>query len=418
MELKGSVIINKGKELAKNTFIISLGKISTQLVSFLLLPLYTAVLTTEEYGVVDLVVTYVQLLLPIITCQLEQAIFRFVLDKRSDEAGKKKVLSQIFTVAIIIIIAFTAVYLIICPFIPTAYKYLLLFNLLANVFTAFMLQTARGLGQNGAYAIGSFIAASGQVLLNILLVIVFKMGATGMLLSMFISYLVSGVYLLIKTKAYRYIRISRIKYKDVKPYLKYSFPLIPNVISWWILNASDRTIILKFLGVAANGIYSAANKFSGIYATIFNIFNLSWTETVALHFKEDNASKDFNQLQSYVIRFFSCMFLGITAVMPLVFKILVNERYAQAYFQIPPLLMGAFFSAMTGVIGAYYVAAKMTTVIAKMTFLSAVLNVVINLALVNQFGLFAASFSTLLSYLIVFVMRYFDVKKRFGIKIE
>ncbi|MEG0457419.1 MAG: polysaccharide biosynthesis C-terminal domain-containing protein, partial [Oscillospiraceae bacterium] len=192
----------------------------------------------------------------------------------------------------------------------------------------------------------------------------------------------------------------------------------PNVISWWILNASDRTIILKFLGVAANGIYSAANKFSGIYATIFNIFNLSWTETVALHFKEDNASKDFNQLQSYVIRFFSCMFLGITAVMPLVFKILVNERYAQAYFQIPPLLMGAFFSAMTGVIGAYYVAEKMTTVIAKMTFLSAVLNVVINLALVNQFGLFAASFSTLLSYLIVFVMRYFDVKKRFGIKIE
>ena len=79
--------MNKGKELAKNTAIITIGKMSTQLISFLLLPLYTAVLSTEEYGIVDLVITYMQLLLPICTLQLEQAIFRFVLEKRDNEAG-------------------------------------------------------------------------------------------------------------------------------------------------------------------------------------------------------------------------------------------------------------------------------------------------------------------------------------------
>ena len=180
------------------------------------------------------------------------------------------------------------------------------------------------------------------------------------------------------TKSYKYIRLVKLNRQSITPYLKYSLPLIPNTISWWILNASDRTIILKFIGISANGIYSAANKFSGIYTTIFNIFNLSWTESVALHLNEKDSSEDFSKLQDSLIKFFGCMFLGLTAVMPLVFKILVNERYNAAYYQIPPLLMGAFFSAMAGFVSAYYVAAKMTSVIAKMTMLAAALNIIIN----------------------------------------
>ena len=72
---------NKGKELVKNTAIISFGKMCTQLVSFLLMPFYTAVLSTQEYGIVDLIVTYGQLFLPVFTLQLEQALFRFLIDR-------------------------------------------------------------------------------------------------------------------------------------------------------------------------------------------------------------------------------------------------------------------------------------------------------------------------------------------------
>lgn len=410
--------MGKVKELAKNTIIISVGKISTQLVSFLLLPLYTTVLTTEEYGIVDVIVTYIQLLLPIVTCQLEQSIFRFVLEQRNNEENKKIVLSQIYTLSIIILVIFSLLYICVSPFINSEFKWYLLMNLLANVYTVLMLQTARGMGLNGVYAGGSFISASGQVVLNIVFVLILKMGVRGMLLSTFIAYILGGTYLLVRTKVYKYIRFIRIDIESVKQYLMYSLPLIPDVISWWILHAFDRTLILKILGVGANGIYSAANKFSGIYTTVYNIFNLSWTETVALHLYKEGSLKDLNNLQSKVIRFFSCIFLGITAVLPLVFKLLVNDKYIAAYYQIPPLLMGAFFSAMTGVIGAYYVAAKMTSAIAKMTFMGAILNIFINIIFIEKFGLYAASFSTLFSYLIIFVIRYNDVKKIFDIKIE
>ena len=75
----------QGKELAKNTVIISIGKICTQAVGFLLLPLYTGILSTGDYGAVDLIITYTSLLIPIFTMQLEQAVFRFVIDVRGND---------------------------------------------------------------------------------------------------------------------------------------------------------------------------------------------------------------------------------------------------------------------------------------------------------------------------------------------
>ena len=410
--------MSSGKDLAKNTIIIAMGKIATQMVSFFLLPLYTAVLTTEEYGVVDLVITWVQLLIPIVSCQLDQSIFRFLLDNRNDEEKKKEILSDIMTLSFLLMFAFSIVYLFLTPFIKSKFKYIFLINLLSNVYVTLTLQIARGLGANIVYAAGSFISAGGQVLLNIFLVLVLKLGVYGMLISMFLACTISGIYLTIATKSYKYIQVVNLDKHRLKKYLKYSMPLVPNSMSWWMLNASDRIIILKFLNISVNGIYSAANKFSGIYTTIYNIFNLSWTEQIALHMHDKNADVEIAKLQSTVIRFFSCAFLCLTAVIPFVFKFLVNEKFNAAYYQIPILLAGAFFSAMAGVLGAYYVAEKMTGIIAKMTTLAAVLNVIINLLFIKFIGLYAASISTFTAYLVVFIVRYIDVRKYFKIRIE
>ena len=85
--------MGKEKELVKNTAIITFGRICTQLVSFFLLPLYTAVLPTAEYGTVDLVLTYSSLLLPFVTLALEQALFRFLIDVREDKEKCSKYIS-------------------------------------------------------------------------------------------------------------------------------------------------------------------------------------------------------------------------------------------------------------------------------------------------------------------------------------
>ena len=91
--------MNREKQLVKNTVIITIGKICTQMISFFLLPLYTSILTTEEYGVVDLLNTLVSLFIPIVTFQIEQAVFRYLIDARNDEEKTSKVISTtVFTV--------------------------------------------------------------------------------------------------------------------------------------------------------------------------------------------------------------------------------------------------------------------------------------------------------------------------------
>lgn len=81
--------MSRSKELVKNTAILTIGKMCTQFVSFLLLPLYTALLSTEEYGIVDLFTTYIALILPLVCWQLDQGIFRFMIDCREDETKTK-----------------------------------------------------------------------------------------------------------------------------------------------------------------------------------------------------------------------------------------------------------------------------------------------------------------------------------------
>lgn len=410
--------MTKGKELAQNTAILSIGKISTQLVNFLLMPLYTKLLTAEDYGVVDLLVTYVQLLLPVITIQMEQGIFRFLIECRSDEKSKKKVISEIMSVTFLTTIIFSLIYIIISPYIKLNFKFYLLINLWVNVFWAMLLQSARGLGENIVYAKGSFILAVGQVILNIIFVAILKMGVKGMILAMIYAYILSGVFVLYKIKIWKYFKLCIPQKVDIATYLKYSAPLVPNAISWWILGASDRSVILKFLGVGFNGIYSIASKFSGIYTMIFNIFNLSWTEFVSLHRGDSDSKEIFNEFQSTIVRLCITIALGLVAVMPFIFKILVNESFIEAYYQIPILITGGFFSSMVGLVSAYYIADKKTGIIARTSMMCATINIILNMVMISKIGLYAASISTVISYFSLYCLRYIDVKKRFGIRLE
>ena len=409
---------SKGKELAKNTAIISFGKMCTQLVSFLLMPMYTSILSTEEYGVVDLVVTYGQLLLPLVTMQMEQTLFRFLIDKRSDEEGKRKVVSEVVSLTFFIICIFSVIYVGLSGLISSDYKFHLLLNLWACVMSAMALQSARGLGQNMVYALGSFIAASGQIILTIIFVAVLRMGASGMIFAIVVSQCICAIFVSAKIKLGRYFRVKLVSKKDIKEYLGYSAPLVPNAISWWILNASDRSIILRYLGVGFNGIYSAANKFSGIYTTIYNIFNLSWTESVSLHLKENNSFEEFSKLQSTIMRLCISASLGLISVMPFLFKIFVNEKFDKAYYQIPLLTIGAYFSSMVGLVSAYYIADKKTAIIARTSTMCAAINIIVNLALIKHIGIYAASVSTVVAYLTLYILRYRDAKKHYGIKME
>ena len=408
--------MSKGKDLAKNTAIVSIGKICTQLITFFLLPVYTAVLSNEEYGVVDLLNTLTSLLLPIATLQIEQGIFRYLIDCREDKEKQTTLITTIIRFTIIQTVICILIFLCISPFIHNQYKYYLMANLLMGIFSTILLQICRGLGDNTKYAIGSFITGAITVVLNVLFIVAFHWGAYGMLAATAISNLLCAMYIFITKKLNKYIEPKKYDKKVLKEIIKYSVPLIPNMISWWIVSASDRTIISAVIGVAQNGIYSAANKFSGIFSTLYSVFNLTWTESASININSEDRDEFFSKIFDFIVRFFGSLCLGTIAVMPFVFGILVNEKFAESYYQIPILILGSVFNILVSFLGSVYVAKKLTKEIAKTSIIAAIINIVVNIALINQIGLYAASISTVIAYFAMFIYRWIDVKKYVSIK--
>ena len=183
------------------------------------------------------------------------------------------------------------------------------------------------------------------------------------------------------------------------------------MISWWIVSASDRTIISAVIGIAQNGIYSAANKFSGVFTTLYSVFNLTWTESAAININSEDRDEFFSKILDFVIRFFGSLCLGTIAIMPFVFNILINEKFAKAYYQIPILILGSVFNILVSFLGSIYVAKKLTKEIAKTSVIAAIINIFVNIVLIKSIGLYAASISTVIAYALMFIYRWIDVKK-------
>ena len=411
--------MSREKNLAKNTIIITIGKISTQMITFFLLPLYTGILSTEEYGTVDLLNTLVSLLLPIVTFQVEQAVFRELIEVR----GKKDKESRIISSAVITVIFQCIVYLIIfaliSPFINNHYKFFLATNVVANIFLSLLLQIARGFGDNKKYAFASFISALSTIVFNVLFLVVIKLGANGMLLGTMLGQIVATIYLFISLKLYKYLKVKDYKKEVIKSLWKYSLPLIPNAISWWVFNASDRVIASAFLGVDQNGILAASLKFSAVFITFYNIFNMSWTESISIAIKDDDVSDYFNRMFNIVLRLFTAMAVGMIACMPFAFPIMINEKFSAGYGLVPISIVGSLFNVVVGLISVIYVAEKNTKAIASTSIVSAVINIIVHLVLIKFIGLYAAVISTFVAYFVMSIYRLADASKRyFKIKVD
>ncbi|WP_195837847.1 lipopolysaccharide biosynthesis protein [Anaerococcus porci] len=410
--------MNKNKELAINTLILTIGKICTQFISFLLLPLYTTFLSPNEFGIFDLLNTYVALLVPLFNWQFDNGMFRFMINYRNNKDIIKSFFSTVFIVNMGQVVLYLIFYILVQDFLTLDFKLYLALDVSINIILNTLLQFPRGMGDNSTYAFGSFVSATSIVILNVLFIVYFKLGILGMFLSTIIGKILTCIYLIIRMRLMEYFSFRKFKKNVFKEVLKYSLPLVPNQLCWWVIDASDRTIISIFIGIAANGIYSVANKFSGLFVTFYNIFHLSWTESVSLHIKDEDSQEYITGVINSSLSFFASVCFGIIVILPFVFNIFVNENYKASYNQIPILLVAVLFQVIVGLYSVIYTAYKKSVEIMKTSIYSAIINIVTNLIMIKFIGLYAASFSTLIAYMTMAIYRYFHVRKYINIRIE
>lgn len=407
---------SRTEALVKNTLILTIGKISTQAISFFLLPLYTAYLTKYDYGVVDIVATIVTLLVPILNMQLEQGIFRFMVTCRYNEERLKQIVSTSFTFIIAQILLLTLIFIAINFFWQSEYGWFLYANLVVNMLTFLLMQTMRGFGDNVGYALSAVISSVANIGVNLMLILVFNLGAKAMLTASVVGGVTVIIFILFRLKFWQYFEVKQFDTHALMELLSYSVPLIPNELSWWAIRTSDRFVVSAFLGYAANGIVAVANKIPSVFVMFYNIFGIAWTESVVLHLKEPGGEEFFSNVTNRSFRLFSCGALIIIAVVPYIFGLLINEQFAEAYYLIPLYIIGCVFNVVIGLISTVYIVHKRTKVIAKTSILAAMICISMSLLLVKYVGIYASPIANIVGFGVMMVYRCIDLKKYVQLK--
>ena len=403
--------MNREKALAKNTFIIAIGTFLPKFSSIITLPIITGGLTKAEMGTYDLISTLVSLFLPVATLQIQSAAFRFLIDVREDEKETKRIITNIISFILpTSLIALTILYLCLGN-VSLVIRWLICLYFFSDILMLSTQQIVRGLSNNKLYSASSVTISFSNMLLIVLTISVGKQGLVGVLASITIATTIGLILLLVKRHILSRIDLSLLSRKTLLEMLSYSWPMIPNSLSNWVLSFSDRAVLTAFMGLEANAIYSVANKIPALFTTVQGTFVFAWQENASLASKDSDADTYYAEMFDSIFGILVGIMALLIAATPILFWLLIRGDYKEAYYQMPILFMGMLFSSMASFIGGIYVAHKKTRSVGVTTILAAACNLVIDLVFVHKIGIFAASISTLVSYVFLTIYRMVDVQK-------
>lgn len=281
--------MNRYRYLLKNIGLLTLSSFATKLLSFFLVPLYTNILSTTEYGIFDLFNTTISVLLPILTLNIQESVMRFAIDNNYNKKAIVTVATKyLFISNIIVVVGLGTNYIFgISEIIKeyTLFFFLMYFSQsLSNIVTMYV----RGIDRITDLSISSIVASLGVISSNIIFLVVFKLGLVGYFLANIIGPLIQCFYLIIRADMIRNVDFYQKFVVEKKAMTDYSRPLIANSVAWWVNNASDRYVVILFCGLAENGIYSVASKIPSILNIFQTIFNQAWTLSAVRDFDPED----------------------------------------------------------------------------------------------------------------------------------
>lgn len=395
--------VNRYKRLFSNTLILGLGTFCSKAITIILMPLYTHYMSNSEYGIVELLVPAANLLIPLVSLGMNNAVLRFAMDGETD---RKTVLS---TGLAIDLIGF-AVFLLLFPLIKAIpmfseyaiWLYVFVFTSMLHYLFAYFVKT---LQKVRLFAVCNVIGTALTLLLGILFLAVLKIGIVGYMLAIVLSDAICVVLFFIFAKLHRYISFKSIKKAVTAAMLRYSIPLIPSTALWWVTDMSDRYMVAWIIDEAANGLYSISYKIPNLLILISGVFMDAWqmsilTEKSKLE-RQTFFSRIFSVYQSLI--FVSSSVLILCAKM--ITRILVADSFYDSWQFIPTLVIAMAISNMVSFIGTIYTVEKRTKSALWTTAMGTVANIIGNYFLINAFGVQGAALSTALSYALVLLLR-------------
>lgn len=405
----------RNKYLLKNTVIFSIGNFGTKIISFFLVPLYTNILTTREYGTVDLIYTIGMVLVPLLTLNIGESIMRFALDKDAD-------CDKIMSTGITILIFGAIIGLLILPIANlfenvSDYSIYIYLYTLTLAFSQIFLCYLRGKEFLLKYSIGNIIQSLTIAIFNIIFLIGMKKGIEGYLMAYILANVCTGLYGFWAGKVNLVIKKYSIDIELSKNMIKYSVVLIPNSFMWWIMNSSDRMMVSAMISVTANGVYAVAYKIPTLLSTITTIFNQAWSYSAIREDESEDKEEYNNRVYENLVTIVIVVATGLLMIMKPFLSVYVGKEYYAAWHYVPYLIVGFVFMTLGSFIATSYTVHKDSMGFLISGTVGAIINLILNFILIPMMGVSGAAFATCISYFGVFVYRIKDTQKYIKLRV-
>ena len=397
--------------------VYAIGNIGSKLITFLMVPLYTYfVHDTGDFGYYDVCLTVCLLLLPFFTLQLRDGAFRFLLDC-DDETQRRRIVSFVARTMASSLVITLLVAIVLALFTDIQHLGYAVGLLIAMSLQEVYSQVFRGLGNNRAFVMVGILSALGIGVFSVIFVAYLHWGIRGIFLANIIARLLALVLVEAKVRLITRhtswnIRIGKVG-RDI---IRYTLPLLPGSLCWWLTGSSDRLFVTHFLGLDVNGVYAVAIRFTGIINTLAIIFYQAWQETAILQYHSPDRDRFFSKMFNSYIFLLGIILVGYVFLLKVNYGWLVAPQYHQSLNYIYPLGLSAVLFALSAFFDMGYQCAKDTSRTLPAIVLSAVINVILNFMLIKPLGVYGVILTQVITYTVLFTYRWHDMRRYFVLK--
>ncbi len=400
---------NRIKYLLKNTSIFAVGELGTKLINFFLVPFYTYVLTTEEYGTVDLIFTISMVITPIVMFNIGEAVMRYALDADADH-------NKMFGISVIAIAFGVLVSMAIIPVASsfpllrqyTIYIYLYVVLCAAkSVLTGFL----RGLEEFKTYVACNILNTFLIGVLNIYFLLYLKRGIEGYLTAYILAEAITIIVAFLAGHMYRYCHQWKLDYPLMKKMILFSLAVVPNSLLWWVINSSDRIMVTAMGSVAENGLLAVSYKLPSLLTMVNMILMQAWKYSAI----KEEASADQEEFSNKMLdEYLKGMFL-VSATLLLLIKpatyILFEKSYYYSWKASAYLIVGFVVMGLSTFVGTIYYVKKDMAGNMLSALVGAIVNIILNMILIKRMGAAGATLAACMAYFAILLYRYYDTRK-------
>lgn len=405
--------MNRYKNLFKNTSLFFIANMGSKIISFLMVRFYTELLDTAEYGTLDALTTLVFFIAPLCSLSIQEAVFRYCMDKDRDKAGVLKSAYRILGWGSLVVVLCGG--LVFC-FLNNSLVVLVVLLVVSEIYYNVSLQYSRGVGEVRVYALSGVLYTIVMVTANIVYMAGFQWGIYGYLLAMITANGLVTLFLVLR------LRLGKILCQGVYDknltvsMIKYSLPLVPNAIFWWMMSVADRYVLIYEHGVGMNGIYAVANKIPTVLNVFGSIFFQAWQMSAVESYEDENRKEFYSNIFSI---FFGSMILivgALNVVVKPIYMFFVAEEYFIAWKYTSFLMLAMLFSSASCFVGTYYNVVMKTNRNLRTTIIGFMSNLVLDLILIPPFGIQGAAIATFAGYFVTWIIRVYDTNKFMNIR--